>query len=117
MGGIVPTLIARLLEVRFKATKLFFVRRRSWPGDVKLLHETQESFMWVGAHVALVWHVGLVVLAYNRSVAQWGMVKVLSTWISIALALTILLHLSTRCLQRFWLHRAGHQRWSACCLK
>lgn len=90
--GVVPTLVARLLEVRSETTKLFFVRRRCWPGEARLLHETQDAFAKAAAHAAVVWHVGLVVVAYNPHLAEWGAVKALAVWIVGALAMIGVLH-------------------------
>merc|ERR1719330_1423476 len=110
--GVVPTLLARLLEVRFKATTLLFVTRRSWPGDVKLLHGTQESFMKIAACAAVVWHTGLAVLAYNGQVAQWGLLPVCGVWFGTAAGLIFLLCVAARCLN--FVRGARHESCSAC---
>merc|ERR1711972_86464 len=53
--GLLPTLAARLLRVRSKATKLFSLRRRSWPEESHLLHQTMEKCFVLIAHITLVW--------------------------------------------------------------
>lgn len=96
--GVVPTLAARLLEFRSKAVKLFFVRRRCWPAEGRLLHSTQRSFAHIAAHAAVVWHLGLVLVVYNSQVAQWGLVKTLALWMGSAVAVMALLHGMSRLL-------------------
>jgi len=63
--GIFSTLVARLVEIRFKAVKLLFVRRRDWPEDTKTLHRTQGDFAQGAVVVAVLWHTGLATVSYH----------------------------------------------------
>jgi len=78
--GLLPTLAARLLRVRSKATKLFFLRRRCWPHESNLLHQTQEHFNLIVANVTVVWYTGLVVVSYNPFISEWEAWKTLLVW-------------------------------------
>jgi len=98
--GLVPTLLARLLEVRSKATKLFFVRQRCWPGESRLLHETQDSFARIASHMAIVWHTGLIVTAYNPRLYEWPAWQVAGSWVVAIWFVTLVLHLLTPRLHR-----------------
>lgn len=106
--GIVPTLLSRLVEVRSKATKLFFVRRRSWPGESRLLHETQDAFARIAAYVAVVWHTGLFFISYNPQLALWQWWKVLSLWLLATLALIAIFRWASKKLHK--LRRRIHRR-------
>merc|ERR1712187_733380 len=68
--GLIPTLVARLIEIRTKLTKLFIVRRRRIPEDSRLVHETQKTFTVLAAHVAVVWQTGLNFVSYNSELAS-----------------------------------------------
>jgi len=96
--GVIPTLAARLLELRSKSLKMFFVRRRCWPDEARLLHATQRTFAHIVAHAAVVWHLGLILVVYNSKVAHWGALKTLVVWIVSAAAVTALLHSMSRLL-------------------
>jgi len=82
--GIVPTLIARLAEVRFKATKLLWVRRRCWPGASAVLHKTQDIFTHAVVAVATIWHTGLVLVAYNPVLDTWSAGVTVCIWMATA---------------------------------
>mmetsp|Transcript_40188 Transcript_40188/g.87817 ORF Transcript_40188/g.87817 Transcript_40188/m.87817 type:complete len:945 (-) Transcript_40188:111-2945(-) len=91
--GVVPTLVARLLEIRTKLTKLFLIRRRSMPEDARLVHDTQGTFTMMVAKLAVVWHSGLYFVSYNPSLAAWRPALVVSCWLGFSLAFITLLHL------------------------
>jgi len=44
--GVVPTFGARFLERHTDLTKLLYVRRRPFPGQAEIAHETQSAFVW-----------------------------------------------------------------------
>jgi len=79
--GLIATLVARLFEIRSKLTKLFFVRRRCFPGDARLHHGTQGAFVFICAYLAVVWHAGLDWVTYNSDLSsQGGALQALVGW-------------------------------------
>jgi len=99
-GGLIPTIIARLLEVRAKATKLFFVRRRHWPDEARLLHDTQNGFARLAAVLAVVWHVGLVLVSYNQHLpsSEWGKTRSVLLWAGISVGVCIVFAIMGLCI-------------------
>merc|ERR1719203_2237460 len=92
--GLIGTLIARLLEVRFKATKLLFVRRRDWPESAGWMHRTQDVFTHFAVILAVFWHTGLVLIPYNtKSLQLWGFWRTLATWLGASIVVAVLLYL------------------------
>merc|ERR1712217_507271 len=81
--GLLPTLGARLLRVRSKATKLFFLRRRSWPEESHLLHQTMEKCFVLIAHITVVWYSGLILVSYNPYIPEWGVWKTMLIWFGV----------------------------------
>merc|ERR1711953_808984 len=76
------------LEIRTKLTKSFFVRRRCFPGDARLLHDTQGTFAFLSAHLAVVWHAGLNWITLNEDIARpGGMLRAVLGWIGTSVAL------------------------------
>jgi len=100
--GLLPTLIARILEVRFKSTKLFFVRRRCWPSPAEILHTTQRTFSECAVALAVAWHVGLVLVTYNRDVASLGAGRIIGIWLGAAAGANLLLAALSFLLRRGW---------------
>jgi len=100
--GLLPTLIARILEVRFKSTKLFFVRRRCWPSPAEILHTTQKTFSECAVALAVAWHVGLVLVTYNRDVASLGAGRIIGIWLGAAAGANLLLAALSFLLRRGW---------------
>ncbi|CAE7246796.1 unnamed protein product [Symbiodinium pilosum] len=88
--GIIPTLLARLLEVRCKLPKLFLVRRRSFPRDAQLLHSTQGSFTDVVTSFAVFWYLGLSMVTYNTELYRWSAAELLLIWLGLGFAGSIL---------------------------
>ncbi|CAE7317553.1 unnamed protein product [Symbiodinium sp. CCMP2456] len=105
--GIIPTLLARLLEVRCKLPKLFLVRRRSFPRDAQLLHSTQESFTDVVTSFAVFWYLGLSMVTYNTELYGWSAAELLLIWSGLGLIGSILVSLSVRFLQKYVEKRAS----------
>ncbi|CAE7382564.1 unnamed protein product [Symbiodinium sp. KB8] len=105
--GIIPTLLARLLEVRCKLPKLFLVRRRSFPRDAQLLHSTQESFTDVVTSFAVFWYLGLSMVTYNTELYGWSATELLLIWSGLGLIGSILVSLSVRFLQKYVEKRAS----------
>merc|ERR1712032_1554156 len=77
--GVLPTLLARFVEVRSKEAKLFVVRRRCFPMGAGVFHNTQKHFVRLVAVWAVVWHTAISHISYNTelyenvpyAVAQW----------------------------------------------
>jgi hypothetical protein len=88
--GLIPTVVARLLELRMKLTKMCFVRRRPWPEDDKLLQRTQEGFTRMASGVAVYWHVGLVIVSYNRHLHEWPLWMTFAIWVAVSTTILVL---------------------------
>eukprot|EP00931_Biecheleriopsis_adriatica_P024487 TRINITY_DN15243_c0_g1_i4.p1 TRINITY_DN15243_c0_g1~~TRINITY_DN15243_c0_g1_i4.p1 ORF type:complete len:838 (+),score=113.72 TRINITY_DN15243_c0_g1_i4:26-2515(+) len=69
--GVLPTLAARIIENHLKLPKLFKIRRRSFPRDSTLSHQTQETFMILATVACVFWHFGLAFLSYNHRLHTW----------------------------------------------
>ena len=77
---VLPTLLARLLEVRAKLQKLFLVKRRNIPRDARLVHRPQEIFTVAAVQAACFWHIGLALTAYNGDLWTWSMGGLTAVW-------------------------------------
>jgi len=98
--AIIPTLLARVMEVRLKITKLFLVRRRSFPRDAHLIHSTQETFTAVVTSFTVFWYLGLSLVTFNNQLHTWKLSELLLTWLGCGLAGSIMVSLVVRCLRR-----------------
>jgi len=93
---VLPTLCARLLEVRSKLPKLFLVKRRNVPRDAALVHSTQETFAIRVVQVAFVWHVGIALVAYNTDLATANQDMLIGVWILTSIVGVVVLQLLYR---------------------
>ena len=92
---VLPTLLARIIEVRAKLQKLFWVKRRNVPRDARLVHAPQELFTVFALTVACFWHLGLALMAYNDQLPFWDSGILVGAWVggSVVLStLTILIY-------------------------
>lgn len=86
---VLPTLLARLLEVRAKLQKLFLVKRRNIPRDARLVHRPQEIFAVVAVQAACFWHIGLALTAYNSELYTWTTAGLTAVWLPGGLVVSI----------------------------
>lgn len=93
---VLPTLGARLLEVRSKLPKLFLVKRRNVPRDARLVHATQENFAIRVVQVAFVWHLGLALVAYNTDLHSADAGMLFGVWIALGIVGVVLLQILYR---------------------
>lgn len=113
-SGLLPTIIARLLEVRTKATKLFFVRRRQWPDEARLLHDTQDCFARIAATLAVFWHVGLFLVSYNDMILEWGKKFTVFLWLFSSIASAVALNFLGWFVNTYFRSCLQHLRWWSC---
>lgn len=93
---VLPTLLARLIEVRAKLQKVFLIRRRNVPRDARLVHGPQELFTVFALVAACFWHVGLVFMAYNDQLPSWDFGTLLGLWLGISVVIATLAYLIYR---------------------
>lgn len=98
--AIIPTLLARVMEVRLKITKLFLVRRRSFPRDAHLIHSTQETFTDVVTSFTVFWYLGLSLVTFNNELHTWTLPALLLTWLGCGLLGSIVVSLVVRFLRK-----------------
>ncbi|CAK9043835.1 PDZ domain-containing protein [Durusdinium trenchii] len=98
--AIIPTLLARVMEVRLKITKLFLVRRRSFPRDAHLIHSTQETFTAIVTAFTVFWYLGLSLVTFNNQLHTWNLPELLLTWLGSGLLGLMLVSLVVRLLRR-----------------
>ncbi|CAK9115024.1 unnamed protein product [Durusdinium trenchii] len=78
---VLPTLLARLIEVRAKLQKLFMVKRRNIPRDARLVHRPQEFFAVFAVTSSCFWHIGLATTAYNDRLYEWHTGSLAAVWL------------------------------------
>ena len=93
---VLPTLLARLIEVRAKLQKVFLIRRRNVPRDAKLVHGPQEFFTVFAVIVACFWHFGLAFMAYNNELPSWNFGSILGICFGGGTALAVVVFLIYR---------------------
>eukprot|EP00438_Fugacium_kawagutii_P013964 Skav202192 [mRNA] locus=scaffold191:13755:17530:- [translate_table: standard] len=93
---VLPTLLARVIEVRAKLQKVFLIRRRNVPRDARLIHGPQEAFIVFSLIISCFWHFGLVFMAYNTELPSWSFGSVLGVWLGGGAALATVLFLIYR---------------------
>ncbi|CAJ1350085.1 unnamed protein product [Effrenium voratum] len=98
--AIIPSLLARLVELRIKIPKLFLVRRRSFPRDAHLVHSTQESFTDVVTTFTVFWYLGLSLVTFNTELHTWNRTMLSCTWLGSGLLGSVLVCLTVRVLRR-----------------
>lgn len=93
---VLPSLLARLLEVRTKLQKVFLVRRRNVPRDARLVHGPQEIFNVLALQSAVFWHLGLALMSYNDALPSYSLPRLFGAWFGSGIALALLIFLVYR---------------------
>merc|ERR1712232_1552350 len=63
---IIPFLATRMLDSHTDVVKLLKITRRSIPNSAKLLHATEQSFLYAAMVFAVLWSLILSLLTYNN---------------------------------------------------
>jgi len=98
--GVWQSLLARFLEVQFKGTKHFFVRRRCWPDSASVLQTVQGKFMKLAIVIATMWHSGLVLVSYNPNLARWSATHIAFAWFVAIVVVLCLVNVLSMCFRR-----------------
>eukprot|EP00929_Paragymnodinium_shiwhaense_P016457 TRINITY_DN124823_c0_g1_i1.p1 TRINITY_DN124823_c0_g1~~TRINITY_DN124823_c0_g1_i1.p1 ORF type:complete len:860 (-),score=160.17 TRINITY_DN124823_c0_g1_i1:232-2745(-) len=69
--GILPTLMARILECQTDLMKMLYVRRRVYPTPNILMHYTEATFVRATVCGAIGWYVALSLITYNDDLWNW----------------------------------------------
>ena len=93
---VLPSLLARLLEVRTKLQKVFLVRRRNVPRDARLVHGPQEIFNLLALQGAIFWHLGLALMSYNDSLPSYSLPSLFLAWFGTGFLLALFIFLLYR---------------------
>merc|ERR1719161_3068566 len=64
-AGVIPTLLARIIESNSDLAKMLFVRRRSFPEPGKTARRLQLVFMASAVAIAAAWSAMLSAVTYN----------------------------------------------------
>lgn len=70
--GVITTLIAKILEINFDMLKMLLVRRRSFPGDCKVMRRSISSFVNAVVMASFGWTIGLSLVTYNDDLYKWN---------------------------------------------
>lgn len=97
---ILPTLLARLVEVRAKLQKLFLVKRRNIPRDARLVHRPQELFCVFATMAACFWHIGLALISFNMELHRSDAATIAVLWLGGGLMAALLVFLLYRLIDR-----------------
>lgn len=70
--GILPTLLAQVIENKTDLAKMLLARRRPFPESALIVHKTQQAFVRAAAFGATGWSLGLSLMTYNNDLWRWS---------------------------------------------
>jgi len=103
--GCLPTLLAWVLHTRSDWGKLLYVKRRTFPNPAEINRPLTIRFLYVIAHWAVLWHVGLSVLVYNSWLTNVTPGLIAGIWVGAAVGATLAMHAVAWAVHRFVVQR------------
>lgn len=103
--GLIAQLLARLLDIHSRLSKLLIVRRRDSPMDNALAHISQQVFGHIILPFASIWHIGLALISYNTDLWRYDHSLIVIIWFTAAGAITALF------LLQFLAFKLGYYAW------
>ncbi|CAL1136250.1 unnamed protein product [Cladocopium goreaui] len=104
--GLIAQLLARLLDIHSRLSKLLIVRRRDSPMDNALAHISQQVFGHIILPFAAIWHIGLALISYNTDLWDYDHSLIVIIWFTAAGAITALF-----LLLQFLAFKLGYYAW------
>lgn len=71
-GGVIVTMIAKLIEVNTDLTKMLYVRRRPVPVDDNTMRREINAYSFCIIVAGMAWSAGLSLITYNDELHEWG---------------------------------------------
>jgi len=101
--GVIPTMLAHVVEIKSDLTKLLFVRRRPFPEPALVVRTVDRAFIRSAVFGAVGWSAGLSVITYNDNLWRWHWAERAAAAVGVGLWLVVSAAIAMAHADRAWL--------------